>query len=419
MTVHYLLDSKEKQRERAHRDFPTFTTPIAIDSIEFQQLLTKIAEDAERRRKADTEEHPYYGVELIRQAKLGALRLPVELGGSGVSIRDIFQVVIRLAEADPDVAHILRYHYYQVELFLLNPHTEQNKQYLKKVAAGELIGNAFTEISKKDVGTLTFETTITPDGDGYRLNGTKYFSTGTLYADWVAVMATSPEGQTISAIIPTDREGLILEDDWDGIGQRLTGSGATRLNHVYVQKDEITVVHVDDTPFNSHLQLYLQAVITGIVHNIVADAKALVLGRARSFTFAAANTPSADPQLLQIIGQLSSSAFAAETIVLEAASAQDKAVRLAVNGVIDFSLSHKASLRAAQAKVIVDELALKAASLLFDVGGASATRKSAHLDRHWRNIRTIASHNPDVYKSRAIGDYIVNGNELPIKSVYF
>lgn len=232
-------------------------------------------------------------------------------------------------------------------------------------------------------------------------------------------MATSPEGQTISAIIPTDREGLILEDDWDGIGQRLTGSGTTRLNHVYVQKDEVTVVHVDDTPFNSHLQLYLQAVITGIVHNIVADAKALVLGRARSFTFAAANTPSADPQLLQIIGQLSSSAFAAETIVLEAASAQDKAVRLAVNGVIDFSLSHKASLRAAQAKVIVDELALKAASLLFDVGGASATRKSAYLDRHWRNIRTIASHNPDVYKSRAIGDYIVNGNELPIKSVYF
>ncbi|WP_146553934.1 hypothetical protein [Rummeliibacillus sp. SL167] len=64
MTVHYLLDSKEKQRERAYRDFPTFTTPIAIDSIEFQQLLTKIAEDAERRRKADTEEHLFIGKAL-------------------------------------------------------------------------------------------------------------------------------------------------------------------------------------------------------------------------------------------------------------------------------------------------------------------------------------------------------------------
>lgn len=73
---------------------------------------------------------------------------------------------------------------------------------------------------------------------------------------------------------------------------------------------------------------------------------------------------------------------------------------------------------AAQTKVIVDELALKASTLLFDVGGASATKQSAHLDRHWRNIRTIASHNPTVYKARVIGDYKVNGHELPLKKGY-
>ena len=90
-----------------------------------------------------------------------------------------------------------------------------------------------------------------------------------------------------------------------------------------------------------------------------------------------------------------------------------------VDGNIDFGLSHDASLRAAQAKVIVDDLALKAATLLFEVGGASATRESANLDRHWRNIRTISSHNPIAYKARAIGDYVVNGNQLPLEQVYF
>ena len=101
----------------------------------------------------------------------------------------------------------------------------------------------------------------------------------------------------------------------------------------------------------------------------------------------------------------------------------DNAVNAVVDGNIDFGLSHDASLRAAQAKVIVDDLALKAATLLFEVGDMSNERisneKSANLDRHWRNIRTISSHNPIAYKARAIGDYVVNGNQLPLEQVYF
>ena len=40
--------------------------------------------------------------------------------------------------------------------------------------------------------------------------------------------------------------------------------------------------------------------------------------------------------------------------------------------------------------------------------------KKAHLlDRHWRNIRTLASHNPPLYKAQAIGAYHVRGTRLP------
>ncbi|WP_458415111.1 acyl-CoA dehydrogenase family protein [Schinkia sp. CFF1] len=392
---------------------------VKVGSTKFNNLISEIARDAKERRDAGSEARPYYAVDLIRQARLGALRLPTELGGGGASIRELFQTIIRLAEADPDVAHILRFHYYQVELLLLQANSEINKIWLKKVADGEIFGNAFTEISSKNVGTLSFETRLTADGEDYRLNGTKYFSTGTLYSDTVVVMASTPEGKTASAFIPTNREGVTIEDDWDGIGQKLTGSGTTRLNNVLVHKNEVTFIDDDETPFNSILQLFLQGVIAGILRNVVTDAKDLVRGRARSFTFAAADTPANDPQLLQIIGQLSSSAFAAESIILAAADAEDIAINRAVDGVIDFSLSHEASLRAAQAKIIVDELALKAATLLYEVGGASATRQSTKLDRHWRNIRTISSHNPTVYKARAIGNYVVNGIDLPIRSVYF
>lgn len=62
---------------------------------------------------------------------------------------------------------------------------------------------------------------------------------------------------------------------------------------------------------------------------------------------------------------------------------------------------------------MIDELASRAATQLFDVGGSSAVKQSADLDRRWRNIRTLASHNPVVYKARAIGDFLLNGTQLP------
>ena len=108
-------------------------------------------------------------MDLIRQSKLGALRLPVELGGGGASIRELFYILIRLAEADPDVAHSLRAHFSQVEEFLRSPDSEQRDGWLQRIANGDIIGNAFTEISSKNVGKFEFETTLSPDGEGYRL----------------------------------------------------------------------------------------------------------------------------------------------------------------------------------------------------------------------------------------------------------
>ena len=414
------ISAQDQKNKKNYSTSPKFAAPVKIDSPEFDVLLAEIARDAEKRRTTGSEVHPYYSMDLIRQARLGALQLPIELGGNAASIRDLFRVVIRLAEADPDVAHILRAHYGHVGQFLReNDNEERRNTWLTRIAEGSIIGNAFTEISSRNVGNLVFETILSPGNDGYRLNGTKYFSTGTLYADWVVVMASTPDGLPVTAIIPTDREGVIVEDDWDGIGQRLTGSGTTRLQNVFVNNEEVVALSDNKTPFNSFPQLYLHAVVAGILRNVVTDASALVRGRSRTFSFAAADKPREDPLLQEIIGKISSIAFAAEAIVLATADALDIAVNSVVNGRGDYSLSHNASLQTSQAKVIIDELALKSASLLFDVGGASAIKQSAHLDRHWRNIRTLASHNPTVYKARAIGDYVVNGTQLPLKEVYF
>lgn len=61
----------------------------------------------------------------------------------------------------------------------------------------------------------------------------------------------------------------------------------------------------------------------------------------------------------------------------------------------------------------MSDLVLRAATRLFDALGASATRSATALDRHWRNARTVSSHNPLVYKARIVGDLVINGHTPP------
>ena len=63
--------------------------------------------------------------------------------------------------------------------------------------------------------------------------------------------------------------------------------------------------------------------------------------------------------------------------------------------------------------MVLADLVLRAASDLFNALGASAAKESLALDRHWRNARTVATHNPLIYKEKIIGDWAINGTEPP------
>ena len=100
MTNQKQLKFEGNHNSQDHSISLTFTAPIKAGCPDLDLLIAEIARDAEKRRRTDDKSHPYYAIDLIRQSRLGALRLPVELGGGGASIRDLFYVVIRLAEAD-------------------------------------------------------------------------------------------------------------------------------------------------------------------------------------------------------------------------------------------------------------------------------------------------------------------------------
>ncbi|MEH1920367.1 acyl-CoA dehydrogenase family protein [Nostoc sp.] len=398
-----------------------FSAPVTANSPELQTLFDFIALGAAERDRDRI--LPYDVVELIRRSGLGALRIPVAEGGGGSSARELFEVAIRLGDADPNVAHIVRNHFSVTERILRSERTPRNRRWLKAVVDGAIIGLASTELEvKRAGGGQVANTKLIPDDDGYRLNGTKYYSTGSLYADLIFVRLLTPNDTVATAILPTKREGIDLVDDWDGFGQRLTGTGTTTFTNVRVEADEVileTDTDKDNLPYNIVPQLFLTAINAGIIRSVLRDATALIHKRPRTFYHATTEQAADDPILQQTVGQIASNAFAAEAIVLAAAEVLDRLPAAQAQGEdSETAVALAASLSAAKAKLIVDELALKSATLLFEVGGASTTKKSSNFDRHWRNARTLASHNPGHFKARAIGNYEINGTPLPTRGFF-
>jgi alkylation response protein AidB-like acyl-CoA dehydrogenase len=411
------MNTVTRERPAAQRQ------PVQAGSPELTALLAAVAEGAFERERDDVP--PFGAMDLLRAAGLGAIRIPRELGGGGASLPEFFATLIDLAAVDPNVAHLLRAHYCFVEVRQAPFAAGEQTKWLTEVLAGALFGNATTELGTRNTGGLDagrFQTTLKRQGDGYVLSGTKYYSTGTLYSDWVAVVASAPEGATATAIVAVDRAGVRIEDDWDGIGQRLTASGSSHFDNVPVASDEV-FVHQGDGHAGGYVttfaQLYLTAVIAGILRAASADAVALLRGRARTFSHGSSQSAVDDPLLQHVVGRLSTNAYVSESVVLAAANSLERAAGSTnrEDGA-DGPLLQAAAVDAARAKIAVDELAADSSWRVFDVGGASATREVHNLDRHWRNARTIASHNPSIYKTRAIGDLLVNGRSLPASALF-
>lgn len=399
------------------------TEVVKLNSPELRALLADIAVGAAEREAKRIA--PHAQIRQLVAAGLGRLRIPVEEGGGGATLRELFAFLIQLAEADSNVAHILRVHYWFVEVQLQRPASDPRRaQNLALVNQGHVFGNGFSEQSQRAVG-LYFDTKLTPDasGEGYRLNGRKYYSTGSLYASYTQIFASTPQGTIVAATIPVDREGLTLEDDWDGFGQRLTGTGTTLLDDVFVAEEEVEDLGDPDdqtTPSYQYafLQLFLQAVTAGILRSVQSDAVALVRRRKRNFGYSQAAQPANDPQVLQVVGEIAADAFAAEAIVLAAADVIAAAAASVRDGAPDKALAEHAQIAAAKAKVAIDRFAHATASRLFDAGGASATQSVYNLDRHWRNARTASTHNPTFGKATAVGDFLVHGRKPPLNAFF-
>ncbi len=382
----------------------------------FRPLFERIRRDAVSRELDRTLLFEQIG--WLREYRFGALRLPVELGGFGASLLQLFQLLIELGAAKSNLPQSLRLHFHQVEHLVLNSEAKKQKFWLEHVSRGDLFGNATTEPSDTPIGEI--RTKVVPHADGnFRLNGRKAYGTGSLYAQWIPVAAVDHDGKRVTVIVPADRDGVTLVDDWGGFGQRLTATGTSIFEDVVVHADEILRRSKPVTRAGGNFpQLVHLATLAGIAAAAVRDVTEKVAARRRVYSTGSGELARNDPIIQAEVGKIAAAASAARSIVLGAAASLEEAWhRWKQDGEFSPATDEayiKSDIVISSAQVVLVPLVLGATSQLFDALGASAIDAKAALDRHWRNARAVSSHNPYLYKARRVGNFHLNGTAPPI-----
>ena len=145
----------------------------------------------------------------------------------------------------------------------------------------------------------------------------------------------------------------------------------------------------------------------------IRDSIEEVQQRERNYSHANAARVRDDAQVLARVGEIAARVYAAEAATLRVAAALQEAADTAGDPVAAHEANLKAEIESSTAQVVVTQLILEATTDLFDTLGASGIATAKGLDRHWRNARTVSSHNPRILKARVVGGHLVNGTPPP------
>jgi len=393
------------------------TSELTIDGIRAAAapILSRLAETVREREAA--RDYAFEDVAALVREGITLVGIPVEDGGAGGSLRDVYELVIEIARADSNLAQALRATFMEANEVAGRPDLPDREARLRRLLDRELSAGTTNERTGGASGAAN--ASLRRDGDGWLLNGEKYYSTGGLYAAWFTGNATDEDGREVFFTVPLDREGVERLDDFDAIGQRLTASGTTRLVDVRVSADELFPADgpLPDNPwFTSDAQLYLAAVLAGIAAAALDDAVAFVREKARPIKHSTARRSADDPYVRQVVGEIAARAQAARAVVLLGAETLEGLHGL--SGEAARERGAAAAVAVAQTGVVAIEAALRAAELLFDVAGGSITDRDLAFDRHWRNARTVANHNPRAWKAAVAGAYHLTGEAPPINGLF-
>lgn len=360
----------------------------------------------ERNKRDQNRILPTEQINQFSQKGLGGIRIPKQYGGAFVSNKTLAHVFRILSKADANVGQIPQNQFGLLNFINITGSDAQKQFIYTEILAGKRIANGGPEKNSKD--TKSIQTTLRLENGQYFLNGEKFYSTGTSFADWIAIRALHPDGYTVLAIVDRHAVGVEVINDWNGFGQRTTASGTVKLHNVIADPalffDERII---SDTPNvrGAYSQLLQVAIDVGIAEAAFDDTLSSIR-KARPIIDAGVEKASEEHYTLQEVGKLNILLDAAILLLDEAAEYLDELDQLTQ---ISSEQAARASILVAEAKIYANDAALHISEKLLELGGSRASLSQHNLDQHWRNARVHTLHDPLRWKFHAIGDYYLNG----------
>lgn len=351
---------------------------------------------------------PWTELDRFSASGLWGITVPRAFGGADVSMVTLARVTAILAAADGSLSQIPQNHFYALEVLRSGGSEAQKRFFFTKALQGLRFGNALAEIGQRD---FKRRTRLVKTPESWRVQGQKFYCTGAIYAHWIPTLVVDETEVQHLAFIPRRAPGVSITDDWDGFGQRVTGSGSVRFDNVQVQPEWVVPFQTSferPTPIGPVAQLIHAAIDLGIGQGAFAATLPFIRDRARPWIDAKVDRAAQDPLTLAGLGEVSLRLTAAEALLDRAGEAVDAAIA----GTTEATVA-AASVAVAEARVLTTKAGLLAASKLFEFTGTSATLAEDNLDRHWRNVRTHTLHDPMRWKYHAVGQYALNGVNPP------
>lgn len=347
---------------------------------------------------------PVAELDRFSASGLWGMTVPRAYGGPDVSFATVATVISIISEADPSIGQIPHSHLAAMDTIRVTGSDEQKKLWFERSLQGYRLGNALSEAKGRHVGD--FQTRFVPRGDGFVVNGEKFYATGALFAHYYHIGALDNEGRLNLAIAARGAPGLVITDDWSGFGQRTTASGSVSIENVYVGPEAVIPAYKARHSASSVgcvSQLIQAAIDAGIARAALADTIRFVKELSRPWIDSGQQRASDDLFIIRDVAELEIKIHAAEAMMERAGLAIDK-IR---DNPTDDELS-EATIQVAEAKMLTTEIALLSANKLHELAGTRSTLGAYNLDRHWRNARAHTLHDPVRWKVFHIGNYLLN-----------
>lgn len=191
----------------------------------------------------------------FKKSGLVALNVPKEYGGLGANILQTSKIVSELSRGDSAITLAYNMHYIMIGITMGLMSETQNKEWLGRVADGDIMFGPFSEQRAGFSGLADMTAVPQPEG-GWRLYGKKVWGTLCEAADIVTTNATITDADgnlpdTFEERVEKESffiadfkvdangqgDGIRIEKTWDALGMHATGTQTIHFEGFYVPAD--------------------------------------------------------------------------------------------------------------------------------------------------------------------------------------